>query len=210
MNTKIKSYLPGDKPNNKIIEEIIRVDHSGEYGAKKIYAGQIAATKHLKAINKIFNKTNNYDELLKILKEMYGGEVLHYEYFEDLMNKTNTRPSFLLPVWSLLGFISGYVTGIAGQRTAMTLTVGIEDIISNHYNTQLKDVQNIICDQTTNLVEDPLLNNLYDKIKQFMYDELEHLNTGIDLQAQEMCGHFCFNSLVKIASKSAISIAKNI
>lgn len=210
MSTKIKSYLPGDKPSNKIIEEIIRVDHSGEYGAKKIYAGQITAIKHLKAISKILNKANNYDELLEILKEMYEGEVPHYQYFEDLMNKTNTRPSFLLPVWSLLGFVSGYITGIAGQKTAMTLTVGIEEVISNHYNAQLKDVQNIMSDQSTNLVDGPLLNNLYDKIKQFMYDELEHLNTGIDWEAEKMCGHFCFNSLVKIASKTAISIAKNI
>lgn len=210
MSTKIKSYLPGDKPSNKIIEEIIRVDHSGEYGAKKIYAGQIAATKHIQIISKIFNKTNDYDELLKILQKMYEDEVPHYEYFEDLMNKINTRPSFFLPIWALLGFISGYLTGVLGQSTAMTLTVGIEDVIGNHYHAQLKDLQNIIKSYKENSETDPLLINLHDKIKQFMYDELEHLNTGLEWEAQKMCGHFCFNSLVKIASKTAISIAKNI
>ena len=39
-------YLPGDKQHTEIIDEIIRVDHSGEYGAQKIYQGQILATKY--------------------------------------------------------------------------------------------------------------------------------------------------------------------
>jgi ubiquinone biosynthesis monooxygenase Coq7 len=210
MSTNTRSYLPGDKPVTKTIQEIIRVDHSGEYGAKKIYAGQIIATKHLQAITKFLHGQKQYDELLKTLQEMHDSEIPHYKYFEDLVSNTKTRPSFLLPLWSLMGFVSGYITGIVGQKTAMTLTVGVEDVIGNHYNTQLQEVKKIIDDKNTQLTNDNLLRNLHDKIKQFMYDELEHLNTGFNWQAQQMCGHFYFNMLVKFATKSAISIAKNI
>ena len=42
MSDKARRPLPGDPIGRKLVERIIRVDHAGEYGAKRIYAGQLA------------------------------------------------------------------------------------------------------------------------------------------------------------------------
>jgi len=208
MHISNNSYLPGDKPHEKIIDEIIRVDHSGEYGAQKIYQGQILATKHLKKLCRKFNDTK-YDRLINVLQKMYDSEIPHYEFFQNLMNVRKSRPSLMLPVWSVFGFLTGYLTGIVGEKSAMALTVGVEDIIGHHYNEQLQIVKNII-DKNKKLNNNILLHELYSKIKQFMHDELEHLNIGIQYNTEKICGYFYFNMLVKSITKIAISIAKNV
>lgn len=208
MSTKIGRYLPGDKPKKAIIDEIIRVDHSGEHGAKKIYAGQILGVKHLKALSKILGRKKQYDNLLHKLQEMYDGEVLHHEYFTKIMSEMRTRPSFFLPLWSLLGFIGGYITSLAGQETAMTCTVGVEDVIGEHYEAQLKEVGILIKNNRDQPQGDALLQQLSVEIKKFMHDEVDHLNSSIDWGAQNMCGHFYFKMLIKSITKIAIIIAK--
>lgn len=201
-------YLPGDKPQESIIDEIIRVDHSGEYGAKKIYQGQILATKHLKKLHRKHDD-KKYNKLLKTLQKMYDTELPHYEFFTNLMNARKSRPSFMLPLWSTLGFTIGYISGIAGENVAMACTEGVEEIIGNHYNAQLKTIKNII-DSNEQLNNKPLLDDLHNKIEQFMHDELEHLHTSTHYNAEKMCGYFYFNMLVKSITKIAISIAKSI
>ena len=201
-------YLPGDKPHQNIIDEIIRVDHSGEYGAIKIYQGQILARKHLA---KLYQKQNNikHHKFLQTLQKMHDSELPHYEFFQNLMHLRKSRPSFMLPFWSISGFIIGYITGIASMDVAMACTVGIEEIIGNHYNEQLTIVKEMM-EHDGKLYNEVLLSSLYQKIEQFMHDELEHLNIGINNSAEKMCGYFYFNMLVKSITKCAISIAKNI
>ena len=189
-------YLPGDKKPNDIISEIIRVDHSGEYGAKKIYQGQLLATKHF---------SNNH-ALLKELKHMYEQECIHLDYFEKAIQGRKIRPSFLLPMWSILGFVTGYISGVFGKQSAMTCTTSIEDVISIHYYKQLKIVQSLLIE----LQDKEFLISLQSNIKQFMSEELEHLNTGIKWGAEDFYGYFYCNFLLKIATKTAISIAKKI
>lgn len=192
-------YLPGDKKNHEIIHEILRVNHSGELGAMRIYSGQIAATNHRKKICK-----GSSNELLQTLKTMYLQEVPHYEYFDKYIQENKIRPSFFIPLWSILGYLAGYLTAVAGQSTAMMCTVGVEDVIGHHYQDQLNTLQQMIKHSKNNTA----LNSLYGKIEGFMYDELEHLNTGINHGAENMYGHFYFNILTKCITKLAISIAK--
>ena len=201
-------YLPGDKPQESIIDEIIRVDHSGEYGAQKIYQGQILATKHLK---KIYQKCDDekYNKLLKSLQQMYDSEIPHYEFFTNLMNAQKSRPSFMLPLWSTLGFIIGYISGIAGESVVMTCTEGVEEVIGNHYNEQLKIIQDII-DNNSEVNNKFLLNDLHKKIEKFMHDELEHLHISSQYHGKKMYGYFYFNMLIKSVTKIAISIAKRL
>ena len=61
-----------EKTNQKILEEIIRVDHAGERGAIKIYEGQLLALKTIKQ-----------DKILKDkIEEMKDHEQEHLDYFE--------------------------------------------------------------------------------------------------------------------------------
>ena len=78
-----------EKTDQKILEEIIRVDHAGERGAIKIYEGQLLALKTIK----------QDDELKKIIEEMKDHENEHLEYFEKEIHKRNMKPTYLLPLW---------------------------------------------------------------------------------------------------------------
>ncbi len=180
-------YLPGDRKDK--LQEIIRVNHSGELGAINIYKGQIAATKHKKPRNK---------ELIKTLNELYQGEIPHFEYFKSLMEQNKIRPSLFTTLWSVLGFGIGYLTALLGKETAMTLTVGVETIISQHYKEQL------------DLLDALSYEELKDKIAQFMEDEIEHLEIGVDNDAEKMCCHFYFNTFIKFLTTAAIYIAKRL
>ena len=53
--------------NKKLIDQIIRVNHAGEYGAKRIYEGQMEFTKD--------------QEARKEIQEMYESELEHLDYF---------------------------------------------------------------------------------------------------------------------------------
>lgn len=194
MRTK---YLPGDRK----IDEIVRVDHSGELGAVKIYLGQILAVKHLARLG------CSKPELLNSLEKMQAQEKVHYEYFKSKIALDKIRPSLFTPLWSGVGFAIGYFTGLLGQRTAMALTVAVEEVIGDHYAKQLKDIDALM---KGNICPTLDLEDLKDKISLFRDEELEHLHTGVQSQANEMCGHFCFNTLVKAFTKAAISVAKNI
>ena len=183
-------YLPGDRRDK--LNEMIRVNHSGELGAINIYKGQIAATKH------IMGKST----VIKTLEEMYQGEIPHFQYFKSLMEKNKVRPSIFTPIWSNLGFFVGYITALFGKETAMTLTVGVETIIGNHYKEQLNILKEIQPKSDLSL-------DLAEKIAQFLQDELEHLETGVENNAEDMCCHFYFRKIIELGTKVAISIAKN-
>lgn len=183
-------YLPGDNKNK--LDEIIRVDHSGELGAINIYRGQIAATKKGKT------------ELLQVLNDMYQEEMKHFEYFKSQIEEHRIRPSFFTPLWAKLGFIIGYITGLLGEKTAMTLTVGVETVIGNHYKEQIKTIEIL---EKNGVIQN---GQLKEKISQFMQDELEHLDIGINRKAEEMCCHFYFRKVVELATTWAIHIAKDL
>ena len=62
------------KTSKKILEEIIRVDHAGEYGATRIYDGQIA----------VFGKNS---KIGKTIQHMADQEQEHIQKFEELIIK---------------------------------------------------------------------------------------------------------------------------
>ena len=45
MNQKVRQSLPGDLSSREQVEQAIRVNQAGEYGAKRIYEGQLAVLK---------------------------------------------------------------------------------------------------------------------------------------------------------------------
>ena len=89
-----------EKTNKKTLEEIIRVDHAGERGAIKIYEGQLLALKTIKQ-----------DESLKDkIEKMKEQEKEHLEYFEKEIQKRKIKPTYLLPLWDILGVTLGFGT----------------------------------------------------------------------------------------------------
>lgn len=111
---------------SKLIDEIIRVDHAGELGADRIYAGQVAVLGDSK--------------IGPTLKHMWEQERKHRQEFERLIGEYRVRPTAMTPIWNIAGFALGAGTALMGEKAAMACTVAVETVIVEHYNDQLRQI----------------------------------------------------------------------
>ena len=121
------------KTNKNNVEEFIRVDHAGERGAIKIYEGQLLA------LNTIIKN----DELKKKIEEMQVHEKEHCDYFEKEIKKRNIKPTKFLPLWDLLGVGLGFGSAIIGKKATMLSTASVEEVIDQHYQKQINQLQKL-------------------------------------------------------------------
>lgn len=170
--------------DRKVLEEIIRVDHAGEYGATRIYEGQIA----------VFGKNT---KIGKTIQHMANQEQEHIEKFEALIVSERVRPTALLPLWNIAGYALGAGTAIMGKKAAMACTVAVEKVIGEHYEEQTKLLEK---DQ----------KKLKSTIKKFAADELEHHNIGIAHDAKSTPGYKILTKLIELGCKTAIAVSKKI
>ena len=175
------------KTNQKILEEIIRVDHAGERGAIKIYEGQLLALKTFK----------QDEDLKKQIEEMKEHEKEHYEFFDKEIQKRNIKPTKLLPVWDLLGVTLGFGTAMLGKKAAMLCTASVEEVIDDHYK-----------NQTFKLKEDE--EELRNKINKFRDDELSHKDLAYENGATKDGLYGLLDKVIKTSSRIAIKISEKI
>ena len=167
-----------------ILDEIIRVDHAGEYGATRIYDGQIA----------VFGKDS---KIGKTIQHMADQEQEHIEKFNELLIEKRVRPTALLPVWNIAGFVLGAGTALMGEKAAMACTVAVEKVIGEHYREQ----QNLLEDDEKELKK---------TIAKFEKDELEHHDIGLEHDAENAPGYKVMTKVIEIGCKAAIAISKKI
>ena len=176
-----------EKTNKKILEEIIRVDHAGERGAIKIYEGQLLALKTIKEDSALRDK----------IEEMKEHEKEHLEYFEKEIQKRKIKPTYLLPLWDIMGVTLGFGTAMLGKRAAMLCTATVEEVIENHYQNQLKK-----------LGEDEI--DLKTKIEKFKGDEINHKNIAYESGATNKGFYSIMDKVIKTGSRIAITISEKI
>ena len=176
-----------EKTNRKTLEEIIRVDHAGERGAIKIYEGQLLALKTIK---------QDY-ELQNIIEEMKKNEKEHLQYFEKEIQKRKIKPTYLLPLWDVMGVALGFGTVLLGKKAAMLCTSSVEEVIEDHYQNQIEKLGN---DE----------KDLKSKIEKFKTDEVNHKNIAYESGATNNGVYAIMNKIIKTSSKIAISISKKI
>lgn len=111
---------------SSLIDEIIRVNHAGELGADRIYAGQYA----------VLGKT----AVGPTLAHMWEQEKVHRSEFERLIRVHRVRPTLMTPIWHVAGFALGAGTALLGEKAAMACTVAVETVIVEHYNDQLRQI----------------------------------------------------------------------
>ena len=175
------------KTNQKILEEIIRVDHAGERGAIKIYEGQLLALKTIKQ-----------DESLKDkIEKMKEQEKEHLEYFEKEIQKRKIKPTYLLPFWDLTSVALGFGTTLLGKKATMLCTASVEEVIENHYKNQLKKLGN---DE----------KDLREKIEKFKKDETDHKNTAFNSGATNKGLYSIMDKIIQTGSRIAITISEKI
>ncbi len=184
MQKKKKTKLHKIKTNREVLEEIIRVDHAGEYGATRIYDGQIA----------IFGKNS---KIGKTIQHMADQEQEHIDKFNELILEHRVRPTALLPIWNVAGFALGASTALLGEKAAMACTVAVEKVIGEHYQEQL------------DLLEDDH-KDLKKTISKFRDDELEHHDIGIEHDAESVIGYKVMSKVIELGCKTAIAISKKV
>jgi ubiquinone biosynthesis monooxygenase Coq7 len=175
--------LPGDPTPREIVERIVRVDHAGEYGARRIYQGQLAVLGHGKKA--------------ELLRHMQAQEQAHLDAFADLIARRRVRPTALLPLWHVAGFALGAVTAALGERAAMACTVAVEEAIDAHY-----------AKQSARLGEDEA--ELRTAIETFRAEELEHRDIGLANQAEQAPGYRLMRGLIKAGCKVAIAVSERV
>ncbi|MEK9645767.1 MAG: demethoxyubiquinone hydroxylase family protein [Alphaproteobacteria bacterium] len=173
--------LPGDTPAEKLIERIVRVDHAGEYGAVRIYQGQLA----------VLGKSPSGE----VIREMADKEREHLERFDELIGERRVRPTALMPLWHVAGFALGAATAMMGERAAMACTAAVEEVIDEHY-----------AGQAAALGEDE--GELRETIERFRADELEHRDTAIEHEAELAPGYEALSAAIKSGSRLAIWLSE--
>jgi ubiquinone biosynthesis monooxygenase Coq7 len=167
---------------NNEIQEIIRVNHAGEFGAKRIYEGQIKYTKNPK------------DKLL--IKHMLEQELEHLTYFEKKII-AGTRPTFFIGLWSVAGYLLGNISSKLGNKTAMLVTESVEEVIEQHYREQI--------DYLTITKKTP---EMLKSIKKFLQDEIDHKNIAIEHDSKGANFSFIISRFLKVICKGAIILSK--
>lgn len=175
--------LPGDISRDEKIKRMIRVDQAGEYGAKRIYAGQIAVLG------------NTADGPL--IQHMADQEQKHLDYFNKTVGDRGVRPSLLQPLWHVGGFALGAATALMGREAAMACTVAVEEVIDEHYAAQAAELDDSEAD-------------LRSHIEEFRAEELEHRDTGLANDAENAPGYEVLTAGVKKVSKLAIWLAERV
>jgi ubiquinone biosynthesis monooxygenase Coq7 len=183
MIPKRPPYLPGDPPPAAEIERMIRVDHAGEYGAVRIYDGQLAVLGRGRARDAI--------------RRMAEQEQRHLASFEELMRAHRARPTMLSPLWHIAGYALGAATALMGEHAAMACTVAVEEVIDEHYASQAERLGDA----------EPQLTAA---IGEFRADELAHRDTALEHGATEALGYDLLSAIVKTGSRLAIWLSTRI
>ena len=169
------------------MEEIIRVDHAGERGAIKIYEGQLLALKTIK----------QDDNLKDIIEDIKEHEKEHLEYFEKEIQKRKIKPTYLLPLWDIMGVALGFGTAILGKKAAMLCTASVEEVIENHYTNQIKELGD----------DEKVLKT---KIEKFKKEEMNHKNIAYESGATNKGFYSVMDKVIQTGSRIAITISEKI
>ncbi|MEO7365517.1 MAG: demethoxyubiquinone hydroxylase family protein [Sphingomicrobium sp.] len=165
-------------------DSMLRVDQAGEYGATRIYAGQLAVLRR-------------NSQASKLIARMAGQEQRHLNRFNALMAERRVRPTALQPVWNVAGFALGAATAMMSEQAAMACTDAVETEIDRHYGHQLDELGEI----------DP---ELAADIAEFRAEELEHRDAARSAGADQAFAYPVLTATIRTACRLAIGLSKRI
>jgi ubiquinone biosynthesis monooxygenase Coq7 len=175
--------LPGDLSKNELIRRILRVDQAGEYGAVRIYEGQLA----------VLGDTS----VGPVIRQMAAAEQEHLETFNALLPRHRVRPTLLHPVWHVAGFALGAGTALLGARAAMACTAAVEEVIDDHYAKQVAALGD----------DEPELRDLCERYRR---DEAEHRETSLEHGAEQAPAYRVLTGVIKAGSRAAIWLSERV
>ena len=176
------SWKPGDR--REATRAMIRVDQAGEYGATRIYAGQLAVL-------------GDRHPAARAITHMAHQEERHRAFFDRLIAERGVRPTLFQPIWNVAGFALGAVTAAVSPDAAMACTAAVETEIDKHYARQLVDLGD----------DDPELSAA---IADFQAEELEHRDHALANGATNTPGYPVLSALIRLGCRVAIAAAKRV
>ncbi|MEO7655602.1 MAG: demethoxyubiquinone hydroxylase family protein [Sphingomicrobium sp.] len=178
----MSGWKPGDRRADR--DSMIRVDQAGEYGATRIYAGQLAVLR-------------NTAPETRLIARMAAQEERHLKRFDRMMAERRVRPTMLRPVWDVAGFALGAVTALMSEKAALACTDAVETEIDRHYGEQLDELGD----------EDP---ELAATIAEFRAEEVEHRDIAREAGAAEAVGYPLLTATIRAGCRAAIALSKRI
>ena len=176
------AWRPGDKRPD--VASMLRVDQAGEYGATRIYAGQLAVL-------------GDRHKSSALIAGMAGQEREHLRHFDELLAARGVRPTLLQPFWAVAGHALGAATALMSPAAAMACTAAIEDEIDAHYSEQLAELGE----------EDPPLSA---SIAGFQADERAHRDAALEAGAESTIGYPLLYAAIRMGCRAAIELSKRI
>jgi 3-demethoxyubiquinol 3-hydroxylase len=165
-------------------QSMLRVNQAGEYGAARIYAGQLAVL-------------GGRHQAARSIRHMAAQEQRHLDKFNAMLATRRGRPTILQPFWHVAGFGLGAVTALIGPEAAMACTAAIETEIDAHYGEQLNALG----------TADPELS---DAIADFRAEEVEHKATAIAEGAENAPGYAGLSAAIRLGCRVAIALSKRV
>ncbi len=166
------------------IDSMLRVDQAGEFGATRIYAGQLA----------ILGASS---PAARSITRMAAQEQRHRDTFDRMIAEQGVRPTLLAPLWDRAGFLLGAVTALISPEAAMACTAAVETEIDKHYADQLAELGD----------SNPELSAT---IAEFQAEELEHHATAIAEGAERAPGYPLLSAVIRLGCRAAIGLSKRI
>jgi 3-demethoxyubiquinol 3-hydroxylase len=166
------------------IASMIRVNQAGEFGAERIYAGQLEVM-------------GDRTPAARSIAHMAEQEARHLSAFDTMMADRGVRPTALRPLWDIAGFALGAVSAAIGPEAAMACTVAIETEIDRHYSEQLAELGD----------SDPELSAM---VAQFQTEELEHKATALAEGAERAPAYPLMSAAIRLGCRAAIALSKRI
>jgi 3-demethoxyubiquinol 3-hydroxylase len=192
-------FAPTDRPARKPrpvapgggdaarVAEMIRVDHAGEYGATRIYAGQRA----------VFSRVPGLRRLAEQMARQEADEIVHKAAFDTVLAQRGVRPTALSPFWNVAGFGLGVVTALMGEKAAHACTAAVEEVIEEHYLAQEAELGE----------REPELKAM---IAKFRAEEVEHRDEAIAHGAKEAFAHPVLEAVIKAGCRVAIAVSQKV
>jgi len=184
--TPENSLRPGWRPGDDRadVPSMLRVNQAGEYGATRIYAGQLAVL-------------GSRHPASRVIARMAMQEKRHLDHFDQMLSDRGVRPTLLQPIWNVAGHALGAVTALIGPSAAMACTAAVETEIDKHYADQLRQLG----------TDDPHLSAT---IEEFQAEELEHRDTAIAAGAENALGYPLLSAMIRAGCRAAIAVSKRI
>ena len=168
------------------LHRMIRVDQAGEFGATRIYEGQLA----------VMGDRGPHSAEIRHMAEQ---ERVHREKFDALLAERGVRPTALQPFWSMAGYALGAGTALLGPEAAMACTAAVEEEIDKHYSEQLD-----------RLAETNTEPELADMIEQFREEEREHRDSALEHGAEKAPAYPLLSGAIRLGCKIAIKVSERV